>query len=98
MNIVKNRDGSALCIALEGRLDTMGAPILEDELMTCLDGVTDLTFDFARVEYVSSAGIRVMVRALRMMHGKGTMKIINANEMAREVFHLTGADGYLNIV
>ena len=63
MKINKKQDGSKLVIALEGRLDTTTAPELEKELKTCLDGVTDLTLDMANLDYISSAGLRVLLSA-----------------------------------
>lgn len=97
MTITKSQEGSALTIALEGRLDTLSAPTLESELKSCLEGVTELTFDFAKLQYVSSAGVRVLIRAHHMMYGKGSVRIVNANEMVREVFDLTGVSEVLTV-
>ena len=90
MTINKQQNGGALVIRPEGRLDTMTAPALEAEIKGALDGVTDLTFDFEKLEYVSSAGLRVLFSAYRAMRGQGTMKIVNANEIITEVFDVTG--------
>lgn len=98
MTIQKNRNGSALVIALEGRLDTMTAPELEAELKTALDGVTDLTFDFEQLEYVSSAGLRVLLNAQKAMNAQGEMKVKNVNEIVSEIFEVTGFADILTIV
>ncbi|MBR6088739.1 MAG: STAS domain-containing protein [Anaerolineaceae bacterium] len=90
MTITKNLNGSTLTIALEGRLDTKTSPELEKEIRSSLDGVDELIFDLSDLVYVSSAGLRVLLFAHKSMHGKGKMKIINANEIVMEVFGLTG--------
>ena len=90
MTLTKNQQGSALEIAVEGRLDTMTAPELEKELKDCLKGVKELIFDFGKLEYVSSAGLRVLLIAQRSMEYGGKMRVRNANELIREVFEVTG--------
>ena len=90
MNITKNLNGSSLEIALEGRLDTMTAPELEAELKKSMDGAESLTLDFSRLEYISSAGLRVLLSAHKAMSAKGGMKVTNVNEIVREVFEVTG--------
>lgn len=91
MNITKNYNDNALEIKLEGRLDTETAPELEKEIKTSLDSVTELTFDFSDLEYVSSAGLRVLLIAQKTMENKdGTMKVANASEIVKEVFEVTG--------
>ncbi|MBR2798126.1 MAG: STAS domain-containing protein [Clostridia bacterium] len=97
MKINKKQDGSKLVIALEGRLDTTTAPELEKELKTCLDGVTDLTLDMANLDYISSAGLRVLLSAHKTMMKQGQMKVINASEIVKEVFDVTGFSDILNI-
>ena len=97
MKITKKQDGSALVIALEGRLDTTTAPELEAELKTCLDGITDLTLDLAKLDYISSAGLRVLLSAHKTMMKQGQMKVTNASEIVREVFDVTGFSDILNI-
>lgn len=97
MKITKKQDGSALVIALEGRLDTTTAPELEAELKTCLDGITDLTLDLTDLDYISSAGLRVLLSAHKTMMKQGQMKVTNASEIVREVFDVTGFSDILNI-
>ena len=97
MKITKKQDGSALVIALEGRLDTTTAPELEAELKTCLDGITDLTLDLTNLDYISSAGLRVLLSAHKTMMKQGQMKVTNASEIVREVFDVTGFTDILNI-
>ncbi len=97
MKISKQQNGSALVIALEGRLDTTTAPDLEKELRTSLEGVEDLTVDLAGLEYISSAGLRVLLTAKRLMNGQGKLTVKNANEIVREVFEVTGFYDILNV-
>jgi len=97
MKITKKQDGSALVIALEGRLDTTTAPDLEKELKTSLDGVTDLTLDLTDLDYISSAGLRVLLSAHKTMMKQGQMKVTNASEIVKEVFDVTGFSDILNI-
>lgn len=97
MTINEEKNGNALVISLEGRLDTMTAPELEEALKTSLDGVEDLTFDFEKLDYISSAGLRVLLSAQKTMHEHGTMKVIHANEMIMEVFEVTGFTDFLTI-
>ena len=97
MIINKKQDGSALVVALEGRLDTTTAPELEQELKNSLDGVTDLTLDLAKLDYISSAGLRVLLSAHKTMMKQGQMKVINASEIVKEVFDVTGFCDILNI-
>ena len=95
MKITKKTMGTALEIALEGRLDTNTAPELEKELKESLGGVTDLTLDFAKLEYISSAGLRVLLSAHKTMQGRMTVK--NVNDIVNEVFDVTGFVDILNI-
>ena len=88
MTIDKKVNGTALEIALEGRLDTMTAPELEAELNQSLGSAESLTLDFSKLEYISSAGL---------MSAKGGMKIRNVNEIVREVFDVTGFVDILDI-
>ena len=97
MTINKKQDGSALTIALEGRLDTTTAPELEQELSKSLDGVTALTLDMAGLDYISSAGLRVLLTAHKTMMKQGEMKLINLNEVVQEVFDVTGFSDILTI-
>ena len=97
MTITKKQDGNSLEIALEGRLDTMTAPDLEKELNASLDAAETLTMNLAGLDYISSAGLRVLLSAHKAMSAKGGMKIRNVNEIVREVFDVTGFADILTI-
>ena len=97
MNIVKTQDGSKLTIALEGRLDTVTSPQLEGELRTAVNGITDLIFDIDALDYVSSAGLRVLLSAQKVMNRQGTMTIRNVKPEIMEIFEVTGFVDILNI-
>ncbi len=97
MTITKELNGSSLSLALAGRLDTATAPQLEAELKQSLAGVTDLTLDFAGLEYLSSAGLRVLLGAQKTMGRQGTMVIRNVNETIMEIFEVTGFVDILTI-
>ena len=97
MTIDKKMNGTALEIALEGRLDTMTAPELEKELNQSLGGADSLTLDFGKLEYISSAGLRVLLSAHKVMSAKGGMKVTNVNEIVQEVFEVTGFADILSI-
>lgn len=97
MTITKTQKENALTLALEGRLDTMTAPELENELKNSLDGVEALTLDFSALEYVSSAGLRVILGAQKIMNKQGEMKITNVNEEIMEIFDITGFTDILTI-
>ena len=97
MTITKNLNGTALGIALAGRLDTMTAPELEAELNKDLGGADSLTLDFGKLDYISSAGLRVLLTAHKAMAAKGGMKICNVNEVVQEVFEVTGFADILTI-
>ena len=97
MNIIKHQNGNQLVIALEGRLDTMTAPQLEQELTDSLKDVTDLTLDFSGLEYISSAGLRVVFLANKRMAGAGKMRIVHVNEIIQEGFEVTGFSTGLTI-
>ena len=97
MNIEQNRNGNALTLALEGRLDTMTAPQLEAVLKEALPGVDALTFDLEKLDYISSAGLRMLLSAQKTMNRQGTMKVKSANEMILEIFEVTGFSDILTI-
>ena len=97
MNIIRNKDGSRLTLALEGRLDTTTAPQLEGELKASMDGVTELDLDFEKLEYLSSAGLRVLLAAQKVMNKQGSMVIRHVNETIHEVFEVTGFIDILTI-
>ena len=96
MNIKKTTEGTTLLIALEGRLDTSTAPQLEAELKS-LAGVTELTLDFAGLEYLSSAGLRVILAAQKVMNQQGKLVVRHVNETIMEVFEVTGFVDILTI-
>lgn len=95
MEIVKTANENVLNVALSGRLDTTTAPQLEEELV--LDGVTELNLDFAELDYISSAGLRVLLAAQKVMNKQGAMKILNVNSDIMEVFEITGFSDILTI-
>ena len=97
MKITKTQTGSNLTLALQGRLDTTTAPELEKELQGSLDGASELTLDFAELDYISSAGLRVLLSAHKTMSKKGGMKVTHVNEIVREVFDVTGFADILTI-
>ena len=97
MNIEQKRSADALTIAPEGYLDTTTAPELRTVLETALDGVKELTFDFEKLEYISSSGLRQLLFAQKVMNGQGTMKVIHANDTIREIFEVTGFSDILTI-
>ena len=97
MKIEKSVKDGKICYALEGRLDTTTAPELENELKSGLESATELTMDFSGLDYISSAGLRVLLSAHKAMSKKGGMKVTNVNEMVREVFDVTGFSDILDI-
>ena len=97
MKIIKSLNGTALTLALEGRLDTMTAPELEQALKDGMDAADTLTLDFAKLDYISSAGLRVLLSAHKAMATKGGMKVVNVNESAKEVLDVTGFANILTI-
>ena len=97
MTINKKLDGTHLEIAPEGRLDTMTAPELEAELKQSADGIETLTIDLGKLEYISSAGLRVLLSAHKTMSTKGGMKVKNVNEIVQEVLDVTGFSDILTI-
>ena len=97
MTIQNNKNGRALSLALEGRLDTTTAPELDEVLKGSLDGVTELTMDLEKLEYLSSAGLRVLLSAQKTMNKQGSMVVKNANETIMEIFEITGFSDILNI-
>ena len=97
LNINKTLAGNDLNISLEGRLDTMTAPDLEAQLTASLGGVENLVFDFAKLEYISSAGLRVLLSAQETMNKQGTMVVRNATEEVKEIFEVTGFSDILTI-
>ena len=97
LNIQKNVENSAASFVLEGRLDTVTAPELEQSIKESIDGITDLVMDFEKLEYISSAGLRVLLSAQKIMNRRGTMKIVHVNETVMEIFEVTGFTDILTI-
>ena len=97
MTINKTQNGGELTIALEGRLDTVTAPELEAELKTALSGVTDLIFNMEKLDYLSSAGLRVLLSAQKQMNKQGSMVVTKASETILEIFEVTGFSDILTI-
>ena len=97
MTINKKAQGEALELSLIGRLDTTTAPQLETELKRSIDGVTELTLNCAELEYLSSAGLRVLLAAQKVMNKQGKMVVKNVNETIMEVFEITGFADILTI-
>jgi len=97
MEINKNLEGSKLVIGLVGRLDTTTAPELEAELKASLGGVEELVLDLVNLDYISSAGLRVLLAAQKTMNAQGNMKITNVKPEIMEVFEITGFSDILTI-
>lgn len=97
MTINKTKKENTLVVALEGRLDTTTAPELEKAIKDDLASVDELVFDFANLEYISSAGLRVLLSAQKIMSRKGNMKVVNVNETIMEIFEVTGFNDILTI-
>ncbi len=97
MTITKKQEGNKLTLALEGRLDTTTAPELETEVKDSISGVEELVLDLEQLEYMSSAGLRVLLSAQKVMNTQGKMTVIHVNETISEIFEVTGFDEILNI-
>ncbi|MBQ6541150.1 MAG: STAS domain-containing protein [Lachnospiraceae bacterium] len=97
MTITKTTEGNTLTVMLEGRLDTVTTPELEKELMGALDDIQELTFDFGKLSYISSAGLRVLLSSQKIMNTKGIMKVVHVNENIMDIFEATGFTDILTI-
>lgn len=97
MEITKTLDESTLKLMLSGRLDTNTAPELSELLDENLDGVTELVLDFGDLDYISSAGLRVLLSAQKRMRKQGSMKLVNVSEVVNEIFDVTGFTEILTI-
>ena len=97
MEIKLDKKDSALTIKLTERLDTVTSPDLEAVLQKELDGITDLTFDFDQLDYISSAGLRVLLSTQKKMLKQGEMRIINASPVIMEIFEVTGFSDAIDI-
>lgn len=97
MVITKTAEGDKLTLAIQGRLDTTTAPQLESELKASVTDIAELVLDFAELEYISSAGLRVLLSAQKVMSRQGSMILRNVNEDVMDVFELTGFSDILTI-
>ena len=97
LNINKAIENGTAAFSLEGRLDTVSAPELEAELKDALDGVSELTLDLEKLEYISSAGLRVLLTAQKTMAKQGSMKLVHVNDLVMEILEVTGFVDILTI-
>ena len=97
MEIIKTAEDSKLTVAVKGRLDTTTAPELEEALQAEMEGLTELELDFSELEYISSAGLRVLLATQKKMQGQGTMTVTGVNDIVMQVFEVTGLCDILNI-
>ena len=97
MTIEKNSNGTELTVTIVGRLDTTNAPQLETEFKQNINGVEKLVLDFTALEYLSSAGLRVLLAAQKVMNKQGEMIIKNVNDTINEIFEVTGFIDILTI-
>lgn len=97
MNIKKKTNESEMIMYISGRMDTSTAPQFEAEIKSSLDGISKLVLDFENLEYVSSAGLRVILAAQKIMNKQGEMIIKNVSEVVYEVFEITGFVDILTI-
>ena len=97
MTIEKTLNGTELTVTITGRLDTTTAPQLEAEFKQSINGIEKLVLDFAALEYLSSAGLRVLLAAQKVMNKQGEMVVRNVNETITEIFEVTGFYDILNI-
>ncbi len=97
MAVTVKKDGTKLTVSPEGKLGTSAAPELENAVKDNIEGVTELVFDFARLDYTASAGLRILLSSAKMMKKKGTMKVIHVNPAVMEVLEYTGLRDTLDI-
>ena len=97
MNIVKELNGDTLTLKVDGRLDTSTAPQLDEEVKAITDDIKNLVFDFKGLEYISSAGLRVLLSAQKMQSNKGKMVVKNINDDIKSIFDITGFLSILTI-
>ena len=97
LNINKTMENQSAVVSLEGRLDTVTAPELEKALQEIMPELTELTLDFAALDYISSAGLRVLLSAQKVMNKQGKMTLTNVNEAVMEIFEVTGFTDILTI-
>ncbi len=97
LNISQSTENGKAVFALEGRLHTVTAPELARALKASLDGVSELTLDFEKLEYISSAGLRVLLSTQKVMNRQGSMKLRHVNETIMEILEVTGFTDILTI-
>ncbi len=97
LEINKTMDGTNLTMALVGRLDTTTAPELEADVKGSLEGISELTMDMEGLEYVSSAGLRILLMAQKTMNKQGSMKVIHVSKEVMDIFDVTGFSDFLTI-
>ncbi|MCR5167273.1 MAG: STAS domain-containing protein [Oscillospiraceae bacterium] len=97
MTVNKENNNGSLAVSINGRIDTTTAPALEEELKSSFDSCSDITLDFANVDYISSAGLRVLLSAQKTMAKKGGMKLKNVSSEIMEIFEVTGFSDILTI-
>lgn len=98
MEVKFNKQDSTLTVAISGNIDTVTAPELDSKLQENISGIKDLVLDFAAVDYISSAGLRVILMTNQLMEDvDGNMTVKNVNEDVRDVFEMTGFDSLLNL-
>lgn len=98
MKIKEERDGNVLTYIIKGNLDTTTAPMLEERLNAVAEDVTEIVFDFADVNFISSAGLRTLLIADRVVGENGVIKVKDANEMVQDVFYSTGFSDVLQLI
>ncbi len=97
MTVTKNQNANAVTLCVEGRLDTITSPDFEKEILALPENATELTVDFSKLEYISSAGLRVLLSAHKNFSKKGGMCITNVNDTILDIFEVTGFRDILTI-
>lgn len=97
LKITKKAENKKVTLALEGRVDTTTAPQLEQEIKSSIDGITELVLDFSKLDYISSAGLRVLLSAQKVMNKQGSMTVCNVNDIVMEILDVTGFSDILTI-
>ena len=97
LDIKKTIENGKALLVLSGRIDTVSAPLLDQEIKASLNGATELNLDIKKINYISSAGLRVLLSAQKTMNKQGKMTILNANETVMEIFEVTGFSDILDI-
>ncbi|MBO4339468.1 MAG: STAS domain-containing protein [Clostridia bacterium] len=97
MDISTKKDGNSLVISVSGRVDTVTAPELEKRITENIDGISELVLDLKDMTYTSSSGLRVILRAQKLMNKQGSIKVTNVRDEVMEIFDVTGFSDILNI-